>query len=560
MARRRSEFEDFANSFKTFYGLTQKVGAGIEQAMVSDDEFKGADGGALTGRALDSARVKRRAEILSRWGDTEGGLKLRLLDAQAHTASVGADNAAKIAALDVRGKELGNEGQEYSNQFSSRSMDARLDALQIKTDMDRSRLGVQVATAPTQVLQAAAGLDSTLAGTAAARQNTSQKAVLFPGILAQQKIDLDQSQQTLGENQQTSRLRVGASNTQNQTTIDAAEQVKTDRSESRRLFGEAATMFGQTGGNATRTLAAQTQVIKNIRNSKLSLPQQERVIAAVEQMGLGGFLKQIQTHTLDATKALQDGGARGWVEWYSQKPDGKTFEYRPGADGTAAIVEIDENNPQNERVIVQGKEAHVAGYLAKMSSDLSAAAEFSMKVAQHNMTASQTASQTKRLDNQDAREAEAAARAADIHTVNLEQAKKNLELSDTRENRAKLRSIEAFQKHLQSLKNAEASLLLTEAQTEIAHAKLRAAGNSGMSAKDHQKAYTAAVTKLLGSDYFNLEKPDKQVEMLKQFQKRWVESGGVAQGLGQGSGSDARSSDGPGVPLQLGPGWKITPK
>lgn len=84
---RKSGWQQFADNFNSVYGTFNKLGRNIESKRVMDqEEFFDEDNNPLTGLQADRARMRALADVYTKYGDAEGGLKLRTQAAQSEQA------------------------------------------------------------------------------------------------------------------------------------------------------------------------------------------------------------------------------------------------------------------------------------------------------------------------------------------------------------------------------------------------------------------------------------------------------------------------------------------
>lgn len=79
---RQSRWKQFADNFNSVYGTFTDAAKKIEIGKVSKQEFTGDDGQALQGDALAQARANALANIYTKYGDAEGGIRLQSSAAQ----------------------------------------------------------------------------------------------------------------------------------------------------------------------------------------------------------------------------------------------------------------------------------------------------------------------------------------------------------------------------------------------------------------------------------------------------------------------------------------------
>lgn len=84
---RKSGWQQFADNFNSVYGTFNKLGRNIESKRIMDqEEFFDEDNNPLTGLQADRARMRALADVYTKYGDAEGGLKLRTQAAQSEQA------------------------------------------------------------------------------------------------------------------------------------------------------------------------------------------------------------------------------------------------------------------------------------------------------------------------------------------------------------------------------------------------------------------------------------------------------------------------------------------
>ena len=101
---RKSGWQQFADNFNSVYGTFNKIGRNIESKKLMDEdyEFYAPDdterANPLTGLDRDRAQMRALADIYTKYGDAEGGLKLRTQAAQSEQAERDAEISRQTMA------------------------------------------------------------------------------------------------------------------------------------------------------------------------------------------------------------------------------------------------------------------------------------------------------------------------------------------------------------------------------------------------------------------------------------------------------------------------------
>jgi hypothetical protein len=101
---RKSGWQQFADNFNSVYGTFNKIGRNIESKKLMDEdyEFYSPDdtekANPLTGLDRDRAQMRALADIYTKYGDAEGGLKLRTQAAQSEQAERDAEISRQTMA------------------------------------------------------------------------------------------------------------------------------------------------------------------------------------------------------------------------------------------------------------------------------------------------------------------------------------------------------------------------------------------------------------------------------------------------------------------------------
>ena len=74
---RKSRWQQFADSFNATYGVVTDTAKGLEVGRAMRADYTDDEGNALAGDALDRARYRALSDIYTKYGDVEGGLRVR---------------------------------------------------------------------------------------------------------------------------------------------------------------------------------------------------------------------------------------------------------------------------------------------------------------------------------------------------------------------------------------------------------------------------------------------------------------------------------------------------
>ncbi len=75
---RKSGWQQFTDNFNSVYNTFTDVAKDVEtNKIMKQEEFLGADNKPLEGLQRDRARMRALADVYTKYGDVEGGLKIR---------------------------------------------------------------------------------------------------------------------------------------------------------------------------------------------------------------------------------------------------------------------------------------------------------------------------------------------------------------------------------------------------------------------------------------------------------------------------------------------------
>ena len=316
---RKSQWQQFAENFKTFYDIGNDIQEGIGVKKIMDDEKFTAVGGlgyntetssALEGNDLEKARYKALGDIYTKYGNVEQGL------------------SARTSLADLESKERQNRMDE--NNFSiTQNIQGLLaqQTLQNNNNLTKAQTKQITDMTPVEILQM--------------KQNIAESVadVTRNDSLASQTIDNDKNENLNRSAKTNSEIKVDDANVgeiKARTTGLAQDNdaQKTSIAATQALDG-IITNFYKTAGNYDTPELAEAALIKTLNDTEMPAELRMSAVNAVQTHGIEKLTKRATSLGLQADKKLSQG-LEQLVKWWDTQDDGEasSLDYRePTGDG-----------------------------------------------------------------------------------------------------------------------------------------------------------------------------------------------------------------------------------
>jgi hypothetical protein len=334
---RKSSWQQFADNFNSVYGTFNNLGKTIGSKKVMSEEYKDMDGKLLEGTALDQKRNEELSKVYTKFGDAEGGLKLRQSNAELEAKLRGNELQEKIFNQLVLNAGLKNKKLEADVDATTTSTDGQKLDNDLNAGLNPLKIDAQV------IANEGGNLDNTAKGLA-----NDQSAAMNPKKLDQQ----DLTNTGLELNNRGTAADVELKEAVLPSAIDAgiSTNMNTDATQS---LGEMDANSKIDGANAEANIfqtinnsdfgtveEAEAATVEMIRNSEdISPERKKQMISAINSIGLDVLQTRGTELTLSHKNALAEGGLDGLVAEYDTVDDGNTLRIDRLDDGTVSIVE-----------------------------------------------------------------------------------------------------------------------------------------------------------------------------------------------------------------------------
>lgn len=319
---RKSGWQQFTDNFNSVYNTFTDVAKDVEtNKIMKQEEFLGADNKPLEGLQRDRARMRALADVYTKYGDVEGGLKIRSDLAAAEKAERDTEIQRQtmqglIDRVDIQNRLIQAQG---TNQLSS-------------AGLNNVKASDIMATQPYRI----AGLD--LANKGAVTQNAINQLALDEGTaISPSKVD-----STIAvNNETTAKSQVGALK-----AIGEFTDIE--------LVGN---LITETMGKNLPEGEAQDALIQAIKGDKNISPEAKiKAIEDIQKLGLTKITGDMVNLATNAKAALQqDPSGQALLDYYDTIDDGNTLRFDT-QDGMEVIIETRNGI---DRVIAQGANRQV---------------------------------------------------------------------------------------------------------------------------------------------------------------------------------------------------------
>tara|TARA_R110000796_G_scaffold127975_1_gene243389 strand:- start:282 stop:1700 length:1419 start_codon:yes stop_codon:yes gene_type:complete len=292
---RKSAWADFSDNFNSVYGTFNKLGKNIESGKVMKAEYLDDQGNALSGDALDRKRTMALADVYTKYGDAEGGLKLRSQQTAAESSKRANDLNRDLYAATVEQNGLLKTAQMKADRANTNARTgltgAQANRVNTLVPFESDAMGLQNRVSATEAVTAEAVQPSD-----AAAKISNNEADVAANDVSQFKstVELDQLS---AEEQELVNINQG----DYRTPEDAQ--------------------------------AAYLQAIT--ANNRIDPVRKAAIVEAVNSIGLAQLQSKGTEIATQAQLAVQEGGLDSLVEYYDTLDDGSTLEIaRFGEGGT----------------------------------------------------------------------------------------------------------------------------------------------------------------------------------------------------------------------------------
>jgi hypothetical protein len=316
---RKSQWQQFAENFKTFYDIGNDIQEGIGVKKIMDDEKFTAAGGlgyntetssALEGNALEKARYKALGDIYTKYGNVEQGL------------------SARTSLADLESKERQNRMDE--NNFSiTENIQGLLaqQSLQNNNNLTKAQANRLNQMTPVEILQMKENIAASQADTERNDSTSTQDILNSENVItnrnAKTKIEEKLADANVGEiTARTTGLKQG--NDVQKTSIAATQ-----------ALDGIVTNFYKTAGNFDTPELAEAALIKTLNDTEMPAELRMSAVNAVQTHGIEKLTKRATSLGLQADKKLSQG-LEQLVKWWDTQDDGEasSLDYRePTGDG-----------------------------------------------------------------------------------------------------------------------------------------------------------------------------------------------------------------------------------
>ena len=310
---RKSGWQQFSDNFNSVYGTFNKLGQQIETAKLMDDDEFTKPGGlgydsaaktALTGDALETARMKALGDIYTKYGNAKDGLEVRSQLAGLASTKTANDLARENLAVQkaIRDQLIIQQGTGRTNLQTA------------DTNLKKEQAGVSAATAADITLKSQGELDAL---TALAGQRNANAGLL--NKQASVVVADSEANNSLKNNQGD----LAAANTANveagTTTIKAANTAAENNLKFENALNK---IFTDANTNEMYKTEAQAQagIIKSLNSANIPYAMRMDAIDAIQKHGVGMLQNEAAFLTQGARNAAQLGVAN-LVRFYDSVDD-----------------------------------------------------------------------------------------------------------------------------------------------------------------------------------------------------------------------------------------------
>ena len=310
---RKSGWQQFSDNFNSVYGTFNKLGQNIETKKLMDDEEFTKQGGlgfdsetnkALTGDALETARMKALGDIYTKYGNVDKGLEVRSQLAGLESNKISNNLAQENLAVQkaIRDQLIIRLGSGATGLQSAQTANALAGA------------GLSNATAADITAQSQSEIDVNVANASKLNANAGltneQAKVVGPDSTANNKLKTSQ-----GNLADANAGNVNADTTAKKAVNTAAEnQLKFDTSINK--------IFTDANNNTEYKTEAQAQagIIKSLNEAEIPYNMRTAAITAIQEHGVGMLQNEATFLTQGARNAAQLGTAN-LVQFYDGVDD-----------------------------------------------------------------------------------------------------------------------------------------------------------------------------------------------------------------------------------------------
>ena len=314
---RKSGWQQFTDNFNSVYNTFTDVAKDVEtNKIMKQEEFLGANNKPLEGVDRDRARMRALADVYTKYGDVEGGLKIR----------------SDLAATEQAERNTEIQRQTMNDLIEKVGLQNRLLGAQAANQNASARNQGSMANARDSKLPyQLAGLD--LANKGAVTQNAINQLALDEGLA----VSPSKIAATVAGNEQTA----AQSQLETRRATDALNDID--------IVG---TIVSDVMGRDLPEGEAQDAIIGAIRNNKsMSASAKTKAIEEIQKLGVAKITGDMVKLATEAKAALQkDPSGQALLEYYDGIDDGNTLRFDT-QDGLEVIIETRNGV---DRVIAQG--------------------------------------------------------------------------------------------------------------------------------------------------------------------------------------------------------------